>query len=233
MAFSDETLNFLFENRVMDSKQWFEEHRGQYESLVLTPLRELVTALTPAMLEIDPLLTCEPKIGKCISRIYRDTRFSKDKRLFRDVMWVSFFRRRQLFNGLPCFFFELSPRGLVWGCGYYQTAPEVMEEIRSMILAEDPDFLSAETCLAGRPDFFLADSLYKRSRYPDAPEARRRWLDQRDICALTRTEDFSLLYSTDLPDVLAKDFTDLKPVYDFLIKAETRRPKKNSGGLGR
>ena len=233
MAFSDDTLNFLFENRVMDSKLWFEEHREQYETLVLTPMRELVKALTPAMLEIDPMLICEPKIGKCISRIYRDTRFSKDKRLFRDVMWVSFFRHRQLYNGLPCFFFELSPRGLVWGCGYYQTSPEVMEEIRKMILAEDADFLAAEKVLARRQDFVLADSRYKRSRHPDAPEERRLWLDQRSVCALKRSADFDLLSSPALPEVLAKDFADMKPLYDFLMKAELRKPKKDAGGLGR
>ena len=233
MAFSDDTLNFLFENRVMDSKLWFEEHREQYETLVLTPLRELVTELTPAVMEIDPLLICEPKVGKCISRIYRDTRFSKDKRLFRDVMWISFFRRRQLYNGMPGFFFELSPRGLVWGCGYYQASPEVMEEIRSMVLAEDTDFLAAEKCLKKRPDFILEDSRYKRSHHPEASEERKLWLDQKSICMLKRSTDFSLLSSPELAPMLAKDFAHMKPLYDFLIKAECRKPKKDSGGLGR
>ena len=35
MAFSENTLDFLFENRVVDSKAWFEEHRAVYEALVL------------------------------------------------------------------------------------------------------------------------------------------------------------------------------------------------------
>jgi len=52
MAFSEKTLDFLFENRVMDSKAWFEAHRADYEALVLEPLRALVRELTPAMLEI-------------------------------------------------------------------------------------------------------------------------------------------------------------------------------------
>lgn len=233
MAFSDKTPDFLFENRVLDSKAWFEEHRSDYEALVLTPMRELVRDLTVPMLEIDPLICCEPKVGKCISRIFRDTRYSRDKHVFRDVMWVSFFRRRQLYYGMPGFFFEFSPRGLVWGCGYYQASPEAMEEIRKMVLAQDADFLAAAALFDGREDFILEDSRYKRTKYPDAPEELRFWLDQKNICLLKRSDDFGLLTSEDLADVLGDDFRAMKPLYDFLIKAECRTPKRDAGVLGR
>ena len=73
-GFSRKTLDFLVENRIQNRKAWFEEHRGDYNRHVLTPLRELVTALTPAMLKIDPLFTVEPSVNKTIARIYRDVR---------------------------------------------------------------------------------------------------------------------------------------------------------------
>jgi len=66
MPFSDKSIDFLFENRVVDNKAWFLEHRAEYESLVLDPMRELVTALTLAMHSIDPLLICDPKVGRSI-----------------------------------------------------------------------------------------------------------------------------------------------------------------------
>lgn len=233
MAFSEKTLDFLFENRVTDSKAWFEAHRGDYEALVLTPMRELVRSLTVPMLEIDPLICCEPKVGKCISRIFRDTRFSRDKHVFRDVMWVSFFRHRQLYYGMPGFFFELSPRGLVWGCGYYQASPEAMEEIRKMVLAQDADFRKAAALFEKRTDFILEDSRYRRTKHPDAPEALRRWLDLKNVCLLKKSDDFALLTSEALPDTLGEDFRAMKPLYDFLIKAECRTPKRDAGVLGR
>lgn len=74
MPFTDETLEFLVRNKLMDSRVWFHEHRAEYERLVVEPLAELVEALSPAMAEIDPAIMCIPKVGKSISRIWRDTR---------------------------------------------------------------------------------------------------------------------------------------------------------------
>ena len=117
MFFSQKTLDFLFENRVHDSRTWFHEHHDVYEQTVLGPARELVDALTPAMHSIDRQLICDGRIGRCISRINRDTRFSKNKELYRDVVWLVFMREKHA--NYPCFYFELSPRGCNWGCGWY------------------------------------------------------------------------------------------------------------------
>ena len=222
MAFSEKTLDFLFENRVMDSKAWFEERRGTYNELVLEPMRQLVRDLTPDMLEIDPYLCCEPKVGKCISRIFRDTRYSHDKHTFRDVMWVSFFRRRQLYYGMPGFFFEFSPRGLTWGCGYYQASPEAMEAIRSMILAGDRRFSAARKLLERRKDFELEDRRYKRSRYPDAPQELQDWLNLKNYCLLVHSDDVELLWSEELAEKLGESFRAMKPFYEFLMHAESQ-----------
>lgn len=223
MAFSERTTEFLFENRITDSKLWFEEHRAEYEELVLEPLRQLVRGLTPAMLELDPFFCCEPKIGKCISRIYRDTRYTRDKHVFRDAMWISFSRRRITTGGTPGFFFELSPRGLVWGCGYFQAAPVVMEVLRERVLAGDKHFLAAQRMLKKNPGFALSDERYKRSKYPQQPEELRRWLDLRNVCVLTGG-DLRLLTDPSLPEKLAADFKAMQPLYDFLTAVEALVP---------
>lgn len=222
MPFSEESLKFLFENRVVDSKAWFLEHRDEYERLVLEPMRELVKALEPAILSIDPLLICEPKVGRSISRIYRDTRFSHDKSIFRDVMWCVFIRDKKLYNGLPGFWFEFSPRIIRYGCGYYQASPESMEAMRELIIADDKTFKAAQKALKNQSVFRLDGEKYKRSRHPEQPEEKREWLDRRDIGFITESEDFDLLFSDALADKLAADFKLLVPMYDFMMAAEAR-----------
>jgi uncharacterized protein (TIGR02453 family) len=227
MAFSERTTEFLFENRVTDSKLWFEQHRAEYEDLVLEPLRQLVRDLTPTMLEIDPFFCCEPKIGKCISRIFRDTRYTRDKHVFRDAMWISFARSRiTREGGMPGFFFEVSPRGLLWGCGWFQASPEAMAVLRERALAGDKRFLACQRLLKKRPDFYLSDERYKRSKYPQAPEALREWLDLKNVCLLAGGDVQTLLPDPALPDVLAKDFKAMKPLYDFLSAVESAVPKR-------
>lgn len=222
MPFSEETLKFLFENRVVDSKAWFLEHRADYERFVLEPMRELVTALTPAIMSIDPLLICEPKVGRSISRIYRDTRFSHDKSTFRDIMWCVFIRDKKLYNGLPGFWFEFSPRIFRYGCGYYQASAEAMEAMRDMVIAEEKTYKAAKKAFDKQSVFHLGDSKYKRSRHPEQPEEKREWLDQRSLDFITESEDFELLFSNALADKLAADFKLLVPMYDFMMAAEAR-----------
>ncbi len=230
MAFSQRTTEFLFENRVTDSKRWFEEHREEYEDVVLSPLRQLVRDLTPTMLGIDPFICCEPKIGKCISRIFRDTRYTHDKHIFRDAMWISFARSRMIVAGSsPGYFFEVSPRGLLWGCGWYQASPEAMAILRERALAGDRRFAACRRMLKKRPDFFLSDERYKRSKYPDAPEELREWLDLKNVCVLANGDVETLLPDPALPELLAKDFKAMQPLYDFLTEVQSLVPKRNEG----
>jgi uncharacterized protein (TIGR02453 family) len=222
MPFSDDSLNFLFENRVADSKPWFLENREKYETLVLEPLRQLVRDLTPTMLEIDPLFIAEPKIGKCISRIYRDTRFTNDKHIFRDYMWITFTRGKRRGDERPGFYFELSPYGWGYGCGWYRTGADTMDALRDMVKNDDKLYKSAKNALKKAKNFTLEDTRYKRTRHPDQPEEKRLWLDQRTISVNAHSEDFALLYSDDLADFLIGEFRRIKPIYAFLIEAESR-----------
>lgn len=221
MAFSKETLDFLLENRVRDSKAWFKEHDGKYREYVLTPLQQLVVALEPAMHKIDASLICEPKIGRSVSRIYRDTRFSKDKAIFRDVMWCVFMREKQLYGGLPGFFFEFSPRMFRYGCGYYQASGESMQAYRSMILAGDVRFKEARAAYEKQDRFVLSGDMFKRTRYKDAPDELKLWLDRKNIDFLRESNAFEELFSAKLADMLAADFALVSPMYDFMMAVES------------
>lgn len=222
MPFSQESLDFLFQNRVTDSREWFRAHKPDYERLVRAPLVELTDALAPVMLGIDPLLQTAPK--SCISRIYRDTRFAKDKSVFRDVMWCGFMRDKKVYHGLPGFYVEVSPCGFRYGCGYYQASAASMDVIRGMIAAGDRAFVLAKRAVDGQHVFALEDTRYKRTRHAQYPEKLRAWLDQRNICASAASADLELLFSDRFADALAADFCKIAPLYAFLIEAESRKP---------
>ena len=217
MPFTEETLDFMALNRVMDSREWFHQHRGEYLRLVVEPMAELVEDMAPAMWKIDPSLIIIPKVGKSISRIWRDTRRGPGLPIYRDVMWITLLRAK--YEGYPSFWFEFSPRCLRWGCGWYQTDPAIMECIRGMILAHDPDWLAALEVFEKQRVFSLEDERYKRTRHPDAPENERSWLDQKSLCLTHEETGLDLLYSDKLSGTLTRDFGRIVPVYDFFLKA--------------
>lgn len=217
MPFTEETLEFLVRNKLTDSRPWFHEHREEYERLVVEPMAELVTALAPAMLEIDPGIMCVPKVGKSISRIWRDTRRGPELPIFRDVMWLTFLRAKQ--QNLPGYWFEFSPRAIRWGCGWYQTGPETMSAMRELILRDDPLWRAAAGAYSRQHTFSLADERYKRSRFPDEPPEKREWLDLKSACLTHDEPDMELLFSPGLPERLADDFRLIAPVYRLFLQA--------------
>lgn len=221
--FSQNTIDFLVENRLQNNKLWFEEHREQYNSFVIEPLVSLAEGLMPILMKIDEKLICSPKVGGSVSRIWRDARFSKDKSLYRDTMWCMFVRQKNL--GLPEFFFVISPDSYLYGCGYYSAGTASMESIRSLILSNDTDYQTALSVYENQSIFQLEGEMYKKSRHPDAPEKSRCWLDRKTICFLRKSNDFDLLYSDKLLTTVAEGYKMLAPIYNFLIKAEEKIKK--------
>ena len=222
MAFSEKTLDFLIQNRLEDSRDWFHAHKAEYREYVLRPFEQLVCALEPTLLKIDGSLITEPRVDKTISRIYRDTRFSRDKSLYRDRMWCAFMRDKRSWQGYPGFYLEITPQNFSYGCGYYCTGAKTMQAMREMILEGDPDFKKALRAYRKQDTFQIEGELYKRPRYSAQPKELRQWLERKTINVGCESQDFALLFSDELPQRVSEGFRALAPVYRFFLKAELR-----------
>ena len=217
--FSEQSFDFLMENRFMNSKEWFHEHKNIYDEHVLKPLTELAIEMGPTMEMLDPAIVTTPKINKVLSRIYRDTRFSKDKSLFRESVWLSFKKDKKEFRHYPEFFVVMTPQMLMYGCGYYYMKPET---VKALIEEDHPSFRKALKAYESQNVFTLDGDMYKRTKYPEYPENIRNWLDRKTVCFTRYSTDFSLVFSDKLGKTLCKDLVLMKDVYDFLILAENK-----------
>lgn len=221
MPFTEDAVEFLVINRLNDSKPWFNEHRDEYQRLVKQPLVDLCQALAPCISEIDPMLVTLP--GRCISRIYRDTRFSHDKTFFRDHMWISFDRDHKELPEAPGFYFSFGPYGWDYGCGFYEAPVRVMDALRSLILSSDPDAVKAMDAYRSQNEFRMHGKKYVRSRFPDKNDEIRDWLDRRDMSFSCSVEDYDELAddSIFIPRIEA-GFRALTPMYELMMKAVHR-----------
>ncbi len=73
-GFSKETIPFLKAIRENNNKEWFANHKAEYENLILNPSRLFVTEMGEHLQALEPTINAEPKINKSLFRIYRDTR---------------------------------------------------------------------------------------------------------------------------------------------------------------
>jgi len=221
MPVTPEFFRFLVENRLHDSKAWFESHREDYSRLVLEPLRELVAEMAPVMLTIDPKLVVQPAVGKTISRIFRDTRFSKDKSAFREHMWISFNRGKAgRYQPVPELYFDLGPEGYSYGCGWYCPGTELMSALRKLVLEGDKTARKAVRAAARQDRFQLEGPEYKRPKHPDAPPDLYPWVNRKALYLSRYGSDPGFLYAPDLGTRVAEDLTALKPVYELFWKAQ-------------
>lgn len=218
-GFTKEAPKFLFENKMNNSKEWYESHKNDYKKYVYNPFVELIKELAPAIIEIDDKLMTVP--SKLISRVRRDTRFSKDKTLYRDNAWLVFLRDKSQMSTSPCFWFEISQKGSSYGVGYYGAETGSMTKMREMILGRHPAFVKALQCYEAQNRFTIGGEMYKRSKFPDQPDNLKLWLDRKNIYFECTQKDFNLAFSKELPEVLKAGFKELKPIYDFLCTVES------------
>jgi len=216
MPFSQASIDFLFENRLHDSKTWFTEHKADYEALVKQPMTQLVLDLAPTMAKIDKYIICDPKK---ISRIYRDARMHPDS-IFRDHIWYSFGRPRDARNPAPEFYFSIGASGMSFGCGYYCVRPAVMEAARQLILADDDAFKAAFMAVKKQKSFQLYGEMYKRDRYPDQPREKSEWLNRRSLGLSGDLTDPEIMFTDKLSKHIAREFKKIAPVYELYMKAE-------------
>ena len=217
MTFTPEALDFLVENQFHDSRSWYHEHKQIYKEKVTVPMVELIERLRPAFERIDSRIQCDPRR---ISRLYRDARRCRGKSTFRDCVWCSFHPGHDSENPLPGFYFEISPRGFDFGCGYYIMSSEVKDTFRQLILDGDPLFAKALDAYRRQDTFRLYGELYKRNHYPDRSEEECDWLNRKSIGMSAFSEDFDLLFSKELAGYLSEKFLSLKPFWDLMMKAE-------------
>lgn len=217
-GFTQAGLNFLQDAWINNSKVWFDEHRAIYDNDLIKPFRLLVEQLTPTMLKIDEWLETRPAIGKTISRIHRDTRFSKDKSLYRSRLWLTFKRPNRDWQEAPAYFFEISSDSYRYGFGYYCASKQTMDIFREEILNDSEKFLKVIRCV--KKPFELVGESYKRPLIKEQDEKISTWYNRKNLAVMVTNQHIEDVLTGDLPDILAKGFKQLVPLYDYLMRVE-------------
>jgi uncharacterized protein (TIGR02453 family) len=215
-GFSQETLIFFKNLKANNSKAWFEAHKEEYQENLLEPLQKLIIDLSEFMLTIDSHFEIRPSIGKTISRIYKDTRFSKDKSPFRSTMWITFKRPREDWKDAPAYFFEISPDSYRYGMGFYNASKETMDRFREMIDKKPKEFLKAISFYPKQKIFLVEGEKYKRILDKNKPEEIQEWYQRKNLYLVCNREINDTLFSRKLLDDLTSNFSLLAPFYHYL-----------------
>ncbi len=135
-GFPSEGLAFLRGLKKNNDRDWFNARKTVFEENVRLPMIELVRAVHSHMLGYAPEYVGEP--AKCVFRIYRDTRFSKDKTPYKTYVSAYLWRNDLGKDRGAGYYFYVSPGDCGVAGGLYQPEPDQLLAVRNLI-AEDAD----------------------------------------------------------------------------------------------
>lgn len=203
MAFSPETMDFLWGIRFNNNREWFAEHKQQYQKTLLEPMKALAAELQPSVGD---------GLRLHVSRIYRDMRMHPST-FYKDSLWMCFLAEDGPWLEQPSLCFEVRPEGYRYGF-LFITRPSDMELLRQRMLARPEKFLKVVAHGERASGVSLGGDRYARPK--PCPDARlERFFGLKNLIAIKDCPPDELLYSPALADEVRRTMLAWMPLLDF------------------
>ncbi|HZY69387.1 MAG TPA: TIGR02453 family protein [Thermoplasmata archaeon] len=144
--FGPELLSFMRALAKNNNRDWFNAHKVQYLADVQEPALAFIRAAGPKLRNLSKHLIADARpFGGSLSRIYRDTRFAKDKSPYKTMIGIHFFHDGGSGDGehLPGLYLHLTPGGSFAASGMWRPEPTQLKQIRDRIVAEPSEWRAA------------------------------------------------------------------------------------------
>jgi uncharacterized protein (TIGR02453 family) len=213
--FGPELFAFLRELKDHNDREWFQANKHRYENDLLEPALAFIEDFALRLPDISPHLVADARRqGGSLFRIYRDTRFAKDKSPYKTLAGIYFRHERSKEAYSPGLYLHLEPRNVFAGGGIWHADTKTAHAIRTAI-AKDPDGWSE-----AKDGIQLAEG-EKLKRVPpafDKDHAHAEDLKRKDFAAIERftQKEATTTGFLDRYEAACRSFT---PLMRFLCRA--------------
>lgn len=138
--FTDGTLAFLHALAENNDREWFRARKADYERHVRQPMIDVIEQLAADLPRFAPDLVAAPKVS--MYRVYRDTRFSRDKSPLKTHIAAIFPHRTLSKHGGAGLYFHVAPDTVFIGGGAYAPDPRQLYRMRQHIADNLPRLLA-------------------------------------------------------------------------------------------
>jgi len=218
--FTQHTLRFLNGLAANNNREWFAQHKQDYETTVRTPALDFIADMADALAIISPHFLAIPrKVGGSLMRAHRDTRFGKDKRPYKTNIGIQFRHEMGKDVHAPGYYLHIEPGECFIGVGIWRPDATALGKIRDAIIDSGDGWLAAAHDKAFRKIFdFTGESLRNAPRgYPkDHPLLED--LKRKDFIALSGISEKHAM-STNLQSLATDKFNAATPYMRFLCNA--------------
>jgi uncharacterized protein (TIGR02453 family) len=219
-SFTPELFAFLADLRENNNREWFTANKHRYEEALLEPALDFVADFAPHLEKISPHLRAEPRpSGGSLFRIYRDTRFSKDKTPYKTNVGIHFRHEQAKDAYAPGFYLHLSPGEVFAGGGIWHPGTAAALRIREAIVADPDGWERATRTRAFAKTFTLGGDSLKRP--PAGFDAAHPFVDdlkRKDFFGWTQLSEQQVTAPGFVADY-ARLCRDVWPLMRFLCEA--------------
>ena len=134
-GFPPDFFGFFAELAAHNDRDWFNANKSRYYESVVNPISEFIVCMAPRLRKISRHYVADPKPhGGSMFRIYRDTRFSRDKTPYKTHAGVQFRHEAGKDAHAPGFYVHLAADGLYFGGGVWLPPNPQLNRIRDAIV---------------------------------------------------------------------------------------------------
>ncbi|MFZ1142293.1 MAG: TIGR02453 family protein [Candidatus Sulfotelmatobacter sp.] len=132
--FTADLFRFLARLKRNNNRDWFLAHQEEFETCVRRPALRFIAEFAAPLYEIAPYLIADPRPSRgSMFRIYRDVRFSDDKRPYKTHLAMRFSHRGKDVHS-PGFYLHLEPGGCFAASGLWRPEAPTLLKVRSAIV---------------------------------------------------------------------------------------------------
>lgn len=218
--FDESVFQYLKKLKDNNNKDWFNDHKQEYEDLVRTPALNFITAMESWIKLISPHYEAIPKkMGGSLMRVYRDVRFSKDKSPYKTNVGIQF--RHEIGKDVhaPGFYLHIEPDQVFLAAGAWAPASEALKAIRDLIVAKPGPYKDAISHKPMLQHFELQGN--KLTRPPKGYDKELPLIEEikrKDFFVVAELPEAFIL-EPELPERVAKLFATTQPYMRFLCEA--------------
>lgn len=222
--FTMQGFAFLEQLARNNNRDWFNEHKSEYENLIRTPALNFIDEVVHDLAFISPhFLAIAKKPGGSLMRVHRDVRFGRDKRPYKTNIGIQFRHEQGRDVHAPGFYLHIEPGECFVGVGIWRPDADALGKIRDAIVERGIFWSAAINDKNFKKHFELSGESLKN--------APRGYEKDHPLIKDLKRKDFIAISSMDVTDILGRDvkqkvmkkFTDATPYMQFLCQALSLR----------
>lgn len=143
-SFKPETVAFLRELSANNNRDWFKENKGRYEQQVLDVALYFIQSMQDPLTDIAPRFVAQAtRTGGSLMRVYRDTRFSKNKLPYKTNIGIQFRHEQAKDVHSPGYYVHIDPNQVFLGVGMWLPESDPLRRIRERIATKPAEWRRA------------------------------------------------------------------------------------------